>query len=124
MTISNADELRELMAIEGDAIGENTGGFNAGQYESVARLDDYEELKEEARAIKADAIERLPELVDELRETVEANDGMVYIADDTTDANRYIRDVVAPFYSVDVPQAAFEVFLNSETCESVFTFAD
>ena len=95
MTVSKADELRELIATEGDAVGENTRAFNAGRYESVARLDDYEELKAEARAIKEDAIERLPELIDELRESVEANGGTVYLADDADDANRYVREVVA-----------------------------
>ena len=95
MTVSKADELRELIATEGDAVGENTRAFNAGRYESVARLDDYEELKDEARAIKEDAIERLPELIEELRESVEANGGTVYLAEDADDANRYIREVVA-----------------------------
>jgi len=95
VTVSKADELRELIATEGDAVGENTRAFNEGRYESVDRLDDYEELKAEARAIKEDAIERLPELIDELRESVEANGGTVYLAEDADDANRYVREVVA-----------------------------
>jgi len=36
-------------------------GSTGGATESVARLPDYEELKAEARSIKEDAIERLPE---------------------------------------------------------------
>ncbi|RBI61163.1 (4Fe-4S)-binding protein [halophilic archaeon] len=88
-----AEKIRRLMASEGDAVGENTRGFNQGRYESVARLDDYEELKDEARAIKEDAIERLPDLVEQLRETVEANGGTVYLADDAADANRYVADL-------------------------------
>ncbi|WP_458189848.1 LUD domain-containing protein [Haladaptatus sp. NG-WS-4] len=90
---AKAEKIRRLLASEGDAVGENTRGFNRGRYESVARLDDYQELKDEARAIKEDAIERLPDLVEQLRETVEANGGTVYLAHDAADANRYITDL-------------------------------
>jgi L-lactate utilization protein LutB len=90
---SKADHIREIMATEGAAVGENTRGFNQGRYESVAKLDDYEELKDEARAIKEDAIERLPELIEEVQDTVEENGGTVYLAEDAADANRYIQEV-------------------------------
>ena len=90
-----AARLRELMATEGDAVAENTRGFNEGRYESTDRLDDYEELKAEARSIKEDAIARLPELIESVTEQVEANGGEVYLADDAADANRYVREVVA-----------------------------
>ncbi|SDN14067.1 iron-sulfur cluster-binding protein [Halogranum gelatinilyticum] len=92
---AKAAEIRRLMRTEGEAVATNTRGFNLGRYESVADLEDYEGLKEEARAIKEDAIERLPELIDQLTETVEANGGTVYIADDAADANRYVQEVCA-----------------------------
>ncbi|RLM51984.1 LUD domain-containing protein [Halorubrum sp. Atlit-28R] len=92
---AKADRIRELLATEGDAVAANTRGFNEGRYESTARLDGYEALKDEARAIKEDAIERLPALIDEVTETVEANGGTVYLADDAADANRYVREVAA-----------------------------
>ncbi|TKX45993.1 MULTISPECIES: LUD domain-containing protein [unclassified Halorubrum] len=92
---AKADRIRELLATEGDAVAANTRGFNEGRYESTARLDGYEALKNEARAIKEDAIERLPTLIDEVTETVEANGGTVYLADDAADANRYVREVAA-----------------------------
>jgi iron-sulfur cluster protein len=92
--MATADELRELMRTEGTAIAENTQGFNAGRYDSVGDLEDYEDLKRAARSIKEDAIADLPNLLDQLTETVEANGGTVYIADDAADANDYIRDVV------------------------------
>ncbi|WP_135853983.1 LUD domain-containing protein [Halorussus salinus] len=91
---AKAAEIRRLLAEEGASVAENTRGFNEGRYESVARLDDYDELKAEARAIKEDAIERLPELIEEVRESVEANGGTVYLADDAADANQYIAEVV------------------------------
>ena len=42
-----------------------------------------------------DAIDRLPSLIEELRESVEDNGGTLYLADDEADANRYIREVCA-----------------------------
>ena len=90
-----AARLRELLDTEGDAVAGNTRGFNQGRYDSVRGLDDYEELKTEARAIKEDAIERLPELIESVTETVEGNGGTVYLADDANDANAYIAAVCA-----------------------------
>jgi len=96
MSTSRAEKaarIRHLLETEGDAVAASTKGFNAGRYESVARLEDYEALKAEARAIKEDAIERLPELVEQVETAVEENGGTVYVADDAADANRYIRAV-------------------------------
>jgi len=93
--MTKADRLRAVMAAEGDAVRENTQGFNEGRYQSVERLEDYEELKTTARAIKEDAIERLPELIEELRDSIEARGGTVYIADDPEEANEYVKEVVA-----------------------------
>ena len=90
-----AAKIRHLLETEGDAIRANTEGFNRGRYDSVADLEDYEALKDEARAIKEDAIERLPELIDELTETIEANGGTVYVAEDAADANEYVAEVCA-----------------------------
>jgi len=92
---AKAEHIRRLLETEGEAIGENTRGFNVGRYESVAKLDDYEGLKDEARAIKEDAIERLPDLIEQVTETVEARGGHVYVADDAVDANEYIAEVCA-----------------------------
>ncbi|WP_313695438.1 LUD domain-containing protein [Halorarum halobium] len=89
-----AEKLHRLLETEGDAVAENTRGFNRGRYESTDDLPAYEALKDEARAIKEDAIERLPELIEELREAVESNGGTLYVADDAADANEYVRDVV------------------------------
>ncbi|MDB2259480.1 LUD domain-containing protein [Halorubrum ezzemoulense] len=89
-----AEHIRHILDTEGDSVQQNTRVFNEGRYESTGGLDDYERLKDEARAIKEDAIERLPELIDEVTEAVEANGGTVYLADDAADANRYITEVV------------------------------
>lgn len=70
------------------------GRAGHGRYDSVANLEDYEGLKDEARTITQDAIERLPELIDRLRETVETNGGTVYVAEDEADANQYMREMI------------------------------
>jgi hypothetical protein len=88
-----AQAIRELLASDGPTVAKNTRGFNDGRYASVARLEDYDELKRRARAIKEDAIERLPELIDQVRAAVEARGGAVYVADDAAAANRYIAQV-------------------------------
>ena len=89
-----AERINHILETEGDAVAENTQGFNQGRYDSVAKLEDYEQLKTEARAIKEDAIERLPELIDNLRDAIDANGGTLYLADDAADANAYISEVV------------------------------
>jgi iron-sulfur cluster protein len=79
---------------EGEAVRANTSVFNAERYDAIERFDEFEDLRAEARAIKEEAIENLPTLVDQLRESVEANGGTLYLADDAGDANRYIEEVV------------------------------
>jgi len=88
-----AAHIRELLATEGANVEANTRAFNEGRYDAIADLSDYEELKDEARAIKEDAIARLPELIEQVRESVEARGGHVYLAEDAADANRYVREV-------------------------------
>ena len=92
---AKAAKIRHLLETEGEAVATNTRGFNQGRYDSVADLEDYQGLKDEARAIKEDAIERLPELLDELTETIEDNGGTVYVAEDAADANEYVAEVCA-----------------------------
>ncbi|MFB6107339.1 MAG: LUD domain-containing protein [Haloplanus sp.] len=90
-----AAEIRRLMTTEGAAIETNTKGFNQKRKDAVADLENYEALKDETRAIKEDAIARLPELIEELRESVEDNGGHLYVADDAADATRYVREVAS-----------------------------
>jgi Uncharacterized conserved protein containing a ferredoxin-like domain len=93
-TSTKAAHIKHILETEGEAVAANTQGFNQGRYDSVAKLEDYDQLKSEARAIKEDAIERLPELIEDLREAIEANGGTLYLADDAADANAYVREVV------------------------------
>ncbi|MEF8853258.1 MAG: LUD domain-containing protein [Haloarculaceae archaeon] len=111
---AKAAHIRHLLETEGSAIAENTRGFNQGRYDAVAELSDYQELRDEARAIKEDAIDRLPELVEELTERVEENGGTVYVAEDAADANRYIAEVCA---DVDADRAVKSKSMTSEEVE-------
>jgi len=88
-----AQFIRRLMRTEGAAVAENTQTFNEGRYASVDRLDDYEGLKAQARDIKEDAIERLPELLGRVRAEIEGRGGTVYVAADAAEANRYIASI-------------------------------
>jgi len=90
-----AARLRAVMESDGDAIGPSARGASALTDHALEELEDYEELREAARTIKEDAIERLPELVDRVGEAVEDNGGNVHLATDAAEANRYIREVAA-----------------------------
>lgn len=90
-----SDELRRIMEADGDAIGETTRLATQLTEARLAMTPDYEDLRDEARAVKEDSIESLPELIEETKRSVEENGGSVYVADDTEDANEYIREVVA-----------------------------
>ena len=87
---ADASTIRRIMDAEGASVAQNTRGFNQGRYASVAKLPNYEALKQKARAIKEDAIEQLPALIEQLRTTVEARGGTVYLAEDAADANQHI----------------------------------
>ncbi|WP_251341314.1 LUD domain-containing protein [Haloplanus halophilus] len=92
----DADAIRELLRTEGDGIKENTRHFNEERYERIEEVgsETHERYRSEARQVKEDAIERLPELVERTTAAVEDNGGTVYVADDAADARRYVRDVV------------------------------
>ncbi|QKY20206.1 LUD domain-containing protein [Halolamina sp. CBA1230] len=91
---SRAEQIRRLLETEGPTVKQNAQGFNEGRYAAMADVDG-EKLRTEAREIKENAIERLPELIESVRERVEENGGTVYLADDAADANEYIAEVCA-----------------------------
>ncbi|GAB7094849.1 LUD domain-containing protein [Halolamina litorea] len=96
---SRAERIRRLLDTEGPTVKQNAQGFNEGRYAAMADVDG-EKLRSEARRIKEDAIERLPELIETARESVEENGGSVYLADDAADANDYLAEVCADADSV------------------------
>ncbi|WP_435359601.1 LUD domain-containing protein [Haloarchaeobius sp. DFWS5] len=88
-----AAKIRELLETEGPNIGPSVRNKNTERYAAIERFDRWEAARGEARAIKEDAISNLPDLIDTLRDSVEANGGAVYLADDAADANRYVQEV-------------------------------
>ena len=88
-----AEKIRHLLETEGDAVRANATHFNDRRYDAIERFDRFEGLRDEARSIKEEAIEQLPDLIDQVTETVEANGGHVHIAADAEQANRYIEEV-------------------------------
>ncbi|MFB6111805.1 MAG: LUD domain-containing protein [Halobacteriaceae archaeon] len=92
---ARAQRIRELLIEEGETVAANTQGFNAGRYEAMADLDDAEGLRDRARTIKEEAIAELPNLLDELEASVEANGGTVHRAADGAAATETVRDIVA-----------------------------
>jgi len=85
------DAIRMALDIQSPTIRRNTQTFNRAHYQATSLLPDYEALKNEARRIKEDSIARLPELVDQLRQVLEARGGHLFLATSAADACRYIR---------------------------------
>ena len=89
-----ADRIRQIMETDGEVMAENLRHMNGQSDDAIEGFEPYEELRDQARAIKEDAIENLPERIDEVTEAVEENGGHVYLAQDAEDANRYIEEVM------------------------------
>ncbi len=85
--------IKMALDVESEAVRHNTQTFNINRYKTVKELDDYETLKDQARRIKEDSIERLPELINSLTETITARGGTVFYAKTKTEAVEYIKNV-------------------------------
>ena len=85
--------IRMALAIESPAVRHNTQTFNNGRYEAVAVIPDYNALKDRARAIKEDAIARLPQLLAQVEASVKRNGGHFFLAKDGREASRYITQI-------------------------------
>jgi iron-sulfur cluster protein len=90
-----AAEIRRIMETDGENIAETARGKTDRTEAALERFEPYEELREEARRIKEEAISTLPERIDEVTAAVEENGGHVYLAQDAADANQYIEGVMA-----------------------------
>ncbi|VAX21810.1 Predicted L-lactate dehydrogenase, Iron-sulfur cluster-binding subunit YkgF [hydrothermal vent metagenome] len=85
--------IKMALEVENEAIRLNTQTFNNNRYTAVAKLDDYEELKNRARKIKEESIENLPALITQLTEVIEARGGKVFLAKTKEEASSYIKNV-------------------------------
>src|SRR5271157_4671158 len=86
--------IRMTLGVQSAAIRRNTQTFNRNRYTAIARIADYDEMKDRARKTKENAIANLPELLRQLEASVQANGGHFYLATTAADANQYIRDVL------------------------------
>lgn len=87
--------IRLALAMESDAVRQNTQTFNRNRYIATSEIEDYEMLKDSLRAIKEDAIDRLPGLLEQLKEVVTERGGHFHLAATAEDASEYIREVCA-----------------------------
>ena len=99
-TVANKSQKSRLLAaicmaleIESPAVRHNTQAFNNARYLATATIPDYDQLKDKARAIKEDAIARLPELLATLEASVKRNGGHFFRAKTGEEAARYITRV-------------------------------
>ena len=88
------DAIRMTLGVQSAAIRHNTQTFNRNRYTAVARIADYDEMKDRARQTKEHSIANLPELLRQLEASVRANGGHFFLAKTAADANQYIRDVL------------------------------
>ncbi len=85
--------IRMALDVESEAVRRNTRTFNEGRYRATAAIEDYEQLKDRARAIKEAAIDNLPELLTKLEAAVTSRGGHFHLARDAADACHYIKKV-------------------------------
>ncbi|WP_410814000.1 LutB/LldF family L-lactate oxidation iron-sulfur protein [Micromonospora sp. 067-2] len=75
-------------------LGHATATIRAKSAAVIDEVPDWQELREAGRAIKADTMARLPELLDQLERAVTAAGGTVHWAADAVEANRIVTDLV------------------------------
>jgi len=88
------DAIRMTLKIQSPAVRHNTQTFNRNRYAAVAKIADYDQLKDHARQIKEQAIADSPRLLKQLEESVVRNGGHFYLAPSAFDADNYIRNVL------------------------------
>jgi L-lactate dehydrogenase complex protein LldF len=71
-----------------------TATIRAKRAAVVAELDDWEQLRDAAAAIKTDVMNRLPELLEQLEAAVQARGGVVHWARDAGEANRIVTELI------------------------------
>ncbi len=97
-------------------LGGATATIRAKREAVVAEVPDWEQLRLAGSAIKADVMARLPELLVQLEEQVQARGGTVHWARDATEANAIVVDLVRSTGSDEVVKvksmATQEIGLN------------
>ena len=81
------------LEVETEAIRLNTKTFNTNRYKAIAKLEDYDSLKDKARAIKEYSIQNMPELIEKVTASINKRGGKVFLAKTKNDATEYIKNV-------------------------------
>src|SRR3974390_2330781 len=74
------DAIRMTLSVQSAAIRHNTQTFNRNRYSAVARIADYDAMKDRARATKERSIANLPDLLHQLEASVQRNGGHFFLA--------------------------------------------
>jgi len=85
--------IKMALEIESEAVRENTQSFNQNRYKAISEIDDYEKLKDRARAIKEFSIENISDLIKQIEEVIKNRGGYFFLAKTKKEANDYIKDV-------------------------------
>ncbi|MFE3290695.1 LutB/LldF family L-lactate oxidation iron-sulfur protein [Rhodococcus sp. NPDC059234] len=97
-------------------IGKATHTIRAKRLHVTGELPDWEQLRDSGSAIKSDAMNRLPELLEQLEAAVTARGGVVHWAADATEANAIVTDLIRATGSTEVikvkSMATQEIELN------------
>ena len=103
-------------------IGKATATIRAKRAAVVGEVPDWEDLREAGRALKADTMARLPELLIQLEDNVTAAGGTVHWARDANEANTIVTDLVRATDSDEVVKvksmATQEIGLNEALAEA------
>jgi L-lactate dehydrogenase complex protein LldF len=103
-------------------IGKATATIRAKRAAVVGEVPDWEDLREAGRALKADTMARLPELLIQLEDNVTAAGGTVHWARDANEANTIVTDLVRATGSDEVVKvksmATQEIGLNEALAEA------
>ncbi len=75
-------------------LGKATGAIREKRLKVVAELPDWQALRDAGAAIKTDAMNRLPELLEQLELSVTKAGGQVHWARDAAEANRIVSSIV------------------------------
>jgi L-lactate dehydrogenase complex protein LldF len=98
------------------AIGRATDLLAGRKELATAAIENWEELRDAGRAVRADVLARLPEVLDRLATNVEAAGGKVFFAADAAEATDYIggvaRSIDAKVVVKSKSMASEEIHLN------------
>ncbi len=106
-------------------LGQATSSIRTRRAAAVAEVPDWEGLRDAGRAVKAQAMAQLPDLLVRLEEQVTARGGIVHWARDAAEANRIVTQIVRATGGTEVVKVKSmvtqEIGLNDALAEAGIT---